>query len=89
MNEGKLCYLTLSQAAEVLQVSKDALRRLITEGTLPASRWGPRLIRIARNDIDSVAAELAHKNQECARAAQQASRKATDPSSRGKTVLEG
>lgn len=72
MQEAKLDYMTMTQAAAVLQVSKDAVRRLINQGTLPASRWGDRIVRVARIDIERVAAELAKKNQEAALAAQQA-----------------
>ena len=43
--------LTIAQAAERAGVSTDTIRRRIADGTLPAYRLGPRLIRIDAADL--------------------------------------
>jgi excisionase family DNA binding protein len=47
-------YLTLGQAAELRNVSQRTLRRRVADGTLPAYRVGPRLIRVLADDLDKV-----------------------------------
>jgi excisionase family DNA binding protein len=46
-------WLTIPQAAESLGVSTDTVRRRIADGTIPATRLGPRLIRIRLSDLSS------------------------------------
>ncbi len=48
-------YLTLAEAAEWYGVSERTLRRRIAEGRLPASRVGPRAIRVKVVDIEALA----------------------------------
>lgn len=45
-------WLSLQQAASIYGVSVDTLRRRIAAGTLPASRFGVRLIRVRAEDVD-------------------------------------
>ncbi|MFD6056826.1 excisionase family DNA-binding protein [Rhodococcus wratislaviensis] len=47
--------MTVQQAADVLAVSTKTIRRRIADGTLPAHRVGPRLIRLRRIDLDRFA----------------------------------
>ncbi|MGW4333832.1 excisionase family DNA-binding protein [Rhodococcus koreensis] len=47
--------LTVQQAADELGVSVITIRRRIADGSLPAHRLGPRLIRIRRADLDRFA----------------------------------
>ncbi len=47
-------WLSLQQAAALLGVSVDTIRRRIAAGVLPASRCGARLIRVRAADLDSV-----------------------------------
>lgn len=39
-------WLTMAQAAEMLQVDAVTIRRMITRGEVDARRFGPRLIRV-------------------------------------------
>ena len=43
--------LTIPQAAELLAVSPDTIRRMIARGELRAYRYGPRVIRIDPEDL--------------------------------------
>ena len=45
-------WISLQQAALLYGVSVDTLRRRISEGKLPASRFGVRLIRVRMEDLD-------------------------------------
>jgi excisionase family DNA binding protein len=45
-------WLSLQQAAVIYGVSVDTLRRRISAGKLPASRFGVRLIRVRTEDLD-------------------------------------
>jgi len=45
-------WLSLQQAATIYGVSVDTLRRRISHGQLPASRFGSRLIRVRTSDLD-------------------------------------
>ena len=45
-------WLSLQQAAAIYGVSVDTLRRRISAGKLPASRFGVRLIRVRIEDLD-------------------------------------
>lgn len=44
--------LSIDQAAECVGVSRDTIRRRIADGTLPAHRMGPKLIRIHPADLE-------------------------------------
>lgn len=44
-------YVSLSEAAELLGVSKPTVSRWIRDGHLPAQRIGPRTLRIRRGDL--------------------------------------
>jgi len=46
--------LPLQQVAEETACSVSTLRNLISRGDLPALRFGPRLIRVRRRDLDAV-----------------------------------
>jgi excisionase family DNA binding protein len=43
----------LTEAAELLGVSRRTLERRIAAGALPVFRDGPRLMRVARADLDA------------------------------------
>lgn len=47
-------YISVSQASDIYQVSKDAIYRLIRRGILPSIPLGPRLIRISKSDIENL-----------------------------------
>jgi excisionase family DNA binding protein len=46
--------LTLDQVAEELQMSKRAVRRLVSQGTLKAYRIGQNVIRVDFDDLPTV-----------------------------------
>jgi excisionase family DNA binding protein len=48
-------FLTIRQAAELLQVSRTTVAAMIAAGQLKAVRLGPRQTRIPRTAIDSLA----------------------------------
>lgn len=57
MKEGPLSarqpeWVTIATAAKRLGLSIKSIRRRIADGTLPAYRVGPRLIRLDAEDID-------------------------------------
>lgn len=52
-------WLTVAGAAEELGVTTKTVRRWITAGTLRAHRLGPRLLRIAREDLEALSAVTA------------------------------
>lgn len=43
--------MTLDEAAEVLRLGRDATRSLVDSGELKTLRFGPRSIRVAREDL--------------------------------------
>lgn len=43
--------LSIPQAAEMMGVSQDALRRWIREGLIPARRIGKRMLRVNKSDL--------------------------------------
>lgn len=46
-------YLTIEEAAQVLSMAPLTIRRLISNGTIPAYQAGRRLIRIRLEDLES------------------------------------
>lgn len=44
-------YLTVKQAAEQLGVCSRTVRRRVADGSLPAVRVGPHLVRVRADDI--------------------------------------
>jgi len=51
-------YIDVADAAQVLNVSRAAIRRQIASGRLPCLRFGPRLWRISRADLEEFAEQL-------------------------------
>ncbi len=49
-------YLTISDAARLMQVSRTTLYRIIKINTIPLKRFTDRTVRIAREDLDKVSA---------------------------------
>lgn len=45
--------LTVKQGAALLQVSTDAMYRMINEGVLPARRLSPRRTRLLRSEVEA------------------------------------
>ena len=50
--------ISLQVAAEILGVSVDTVRRRIADGSLPAERIGPRLLRVRRADVEALLAPV-------------------------------
>lgn len=48
-------YISLEQAAEITEQSVKTIRRRISDGTIPAYRFGPRQIRIKLDDLEATA----------------------------------
>jgi len=46
--------ISLQEAAIELGVSVDTIRRRIADGSLPAVRTGPRLLRVSRADVEAL-----------------------------------
>lgn len=46
-------YVSITQAALTLGCSTRTIRRRISDGTLSAQRFGPRLIRVRQRDLDA------------------------------------
>jgi excisionase family DNA binding protein len=44
---------TILEAAKLLACSDDTIRRRISDGTIVAKRFGPKLIRVDLNSLDS------------------------------------
>jgi len=53
-NEADLNYLDLKKSAEYLGCSIDTLRNRIEDGSLPAYRFGGRLIRVKKSDLEKL-----------------------------------
>lgn len=51
-------YISLDQAAEITDQSVKTIRRRISDGTIPAYRFGPRQIRIKLEDLESAARRI-------------------------------
>ena len=45
--------MTIDQVADYLQLSDLTIRRRISEGVLPAYRWG-RAVRVRKEDVDAM-----------------------------------
>lgn len=59
-------WFTIEQAANRLQMSTRTVRRRITDGSLPAQRLGPRLIRVnaqSLRDFERQGTLLTHREQ--------------------------
>lgn len=55
-----LNYVSMDDAAELLGCSPKTVRRRIADGTLPATRFGKRLIRIHLDDLDKLLRPIPH-----------------------------
>lgn len=47
-------YASITDAAEYLGVSEMTIRRRISDGSLPAERMGPKLLRVKWSDLDAL-----------------------------------
>lgn len=47
--------LTVSEAADILRVGHETVRRRVRNGSIPACRLGTRSIRIRRADVEKIA----------------------------------
>jgi len=56
-------FISLSQAAEMLNISVPTLRRRIAAGELPAFRSGRRIIRIRTTDLERLLRRVPSANQ--------------------------
>jgi excisionase family DNA binding protein len=45
-------YMTINQVADVLNVCRRSVYRWVHDGTLPAYRMGPKLVRIKREAVE-------------------------------------
>ncbi len=54
-------YVSVAQAAELLRVSRSTLWRWISQGDLPAYRFGHRRVLIKQNDLERLLAPVATK----------------------------
>lgn len=52
------CWVTIPDAAEHLGVSVKTIRRRISDGSLVAKRFGPRLIRVDLAAVDALGTPL-------------------------------
>jgi excisionase family DNA binding protein len=52
MNSTVSKYLTPQQVASELEVSAATVVRWVRDGVIPAKRFGPRIIKIARNEVE-------------------------------------
>jgi len=52
-------YVSLVQAAEITEQSVRTIRRRISDGSLPAYKFGPRHIRIKLEDLEAMARRIA------------------------------
>lgn len=48
-------YLTIADAASLLDVSKNTMRNMVRDGIIPAVRFSERVVRIRRADLDAAA----------------------------------
>ena len=47
-------YMSVTEAAERLEVSRDTIRRRISDGTIPAYRIAGQAIRLRRAELDAL-----------------------------------
>ncbi len=47
-------YCGVPEAARYLDVSEKTIRKAISEGTVPAYRWGPRVLKVKLADLDGL-----------------------------------
>lgn len=52
-------YVSLAQAAEITEQSVRTIRRRVSDGSLPAYKFGPRHIRIRLEDLEAMARRIA------------------------------
>lgn len=52
MNNTASKYLTPKEVATELEVSPATVVRWVRDGVIPAKRFGPRLIKIERNEVE-------------------------------------
>lgn len=50
--------LSIPEAAELIGVSQDALRRWVREGLIPARRVGKRMLRVNKSDLARLVTEV-------------------------------
>ena len=53
-SEAYLDFLNIKQSAEFLICSQDTIRNRIADGSLPAYRFGGRLIRVKKSDLEKL-----------------------------------
>ncbi|HZJ05774.1 MAG TPA: helix-turn-helix domain-containing protein [Nocardioidaceae bacterium] len=51
-------YISLEQAAEITDQSVKTIRRRVSDGSLPAYKFGPRHIRIRLEDLEAMARRI-------------------------------
>ncbi len=51
-------YLSLAQAAQITEQSIRTIRRRVSDGSLPAYKFGPRHIRIRLDDLEAMAQRI-------------------------------
>lgn len=51
-------YLSLEQVARITDQSVKTIRRRVSDGTLPAYKFGPRSIRIRLEDLEAAARRI-------------------------------
>ncbi len=51
-------WVTVKQAAEIVQTHPNTIRNWIAQGLLPAHRFAERLVRINKSDLDAVATPI-------------------------------
>ncbi|WP_083067242.1 helix-turn-helix domain-containing protein [Mycobacterium arosiense] len=54
-----MSWLTTREAATRARVSTRTIQRMVSNGSLPAKRFGPRLVRIESADLDAAARSVA------------------------------
>ncbi len=57
-------FLTLSDAAKLMQISRTTLYRIVRLNTIPLKHFTDRTVRIAREDLDRVSARTAQNTTE-------------------------
>jgi len=52
-------YVSLAQAAEITEQSVRTIRQRVSDGSLPAYKFGPRHIRIKLGDLEAMGRRMA------------------------------